>query len=223
METTPGFPLPRRAALRTLVLCVCCGLLLYVSLEPTPAPKLTHSSWTILLFWPSPSPSIVPVIHHPPLPPPRPFNDSKVALLIEDRPVAHLAPLLLHMISVVPSDWRFVFLGGAESVAFLNRSRAVRAQVGCGKLDLRELPTAFSAKGQEPISQTLTSLAFWRWLGGADTWSWEHPYVEEEQGVEGRRPQVEWVLLFQTDSILCANSQASLNDWLHYDWVGAPW
>lgn len=165
--------------------------------------------------------------HHPsPLPPPRPFNDSKVALLIEDRPVAHLAPLLLHMISVVPSDWRFVFLGGAESVALLNRSRAVRAQVGCGKLDLRELPAAFSVKGQEPISQTLTSLAFWRWLGGRETWSWQDPYVEEEDvGVSGagRRHQVEWVLLFQTDSILCANSQASLNDWLQYDWVGAPW
>lgn len=138
------------------------------------------------------------------------------------------------MISVVPSDWRFVFLGGAESVRFLNRSRAVRAQVSTGKLDLRELPRAFSSKGQEPISQTLTSLAFWRWLGGKDTWSWEDPYVEEqeEQGGGGttaaaaaaaRRHQVEWVLLFQTDSILCANSQESLNDWLHYDWVGAPW
>lgn len=164
--------------------------------------------------------------------PSRPFNDSKVALLIEDRPVAHLAPLLLHMISVVPPDWRFVFLGSVESVVFLNNSLAVRMQVRSGKLDLRELPLGFSSKGQEPLSQTLTSVEFWRWLGGKDTWDWEDPYVDEEEAeaeeerngvVPGRRPQVEWVLIFQTDSILCANSKASLNDWLHYDWVGAPW
>jgi len=33
----------------------------------------------------------------------------------------------------------------------------------------------------------------------------------------------EWLLVFQTDSVLCANSRQSLNNWLDYDWVGAPW
>lgn len=33
----------------------------------------------------------------------------------------------------------------------------------------------------------------------------------------------EWLLVFHTDSMLCANSNRSLNDWLDYDWVGAPW
>lgn len=131
------------------------------------------------------------------------------------------------MISVVPPDWRFVFLGSAESVAFLNNSLPVQMQAQNGKLDLRELPGSFSSKGQEPLSQTLTTLAFWQWLGGKDTWDWKDPYVdglrEGPGGTRERRPQVEWVLVFQTDSILCANSKASLNDWLHYDWVGAPW
>jgi len=30
-------------------------------------------------------------------------------------------------------------------------------------------------------------------------------------------------LIFQTDSIMCANSGVSLNSWLDYDYVGAPW
>lgn len=35
-------------------------------------------------------------------------------------------------------------------------------------------------------------------------------------------PGVEWMLKFESDSILCANSDQSLNDWLHYDWAAAP-
>lgn len=196
--------------------------------QPSSCQGLTSTRYSSLLFS-YPVSHLVPVVKPDPLRiPSRPFNDSKVALLIEDRPIAHLAPLLLHMISVVPPDWRFVFLGSVESVAFLNNSLAVRTQVRSGKLDLGELPRNFSSKGKEPLSQTLTSVEFWRWLGGKDTWDWKDPYVDEE-GEEpngmapGRRPQVEWVLIFQTDSILCANSKASLNDWLHYDWVGAPW
>lgn len=35
-------------------------------------------------------------------------------------------------------------------------------------------------------------------------------------------PGVEWLLKFESDAIMCANSDKSLNDWLHYDWAGAP-
>jgi len=33
---------------------------------------------------------------------------------------------------------------------------------------------------------------------------------------------VEWLMKFESDSILCANSDDSLNDWLDYSWAGAP-
>ncbi|RYC62840.1 hypothetical protein CHU98_g3369 [Xylaria longipes] len=58
-----------------------------------------------------------------------------------------------------------------------------------------------STDGQEMISRFLTNL-----------WLYETVL----------RP-AEWLLLFQTDSILCANSRQNLNDFLDYDWVGAPW
>ncbi|KAK5629794.1 hypothetical protein RRF57_005509 [Xylaria bambusicola] len=130
-----------------------------------------------------------------------PFNASKVALLIENRSLPNLAPLLLHFVAVVPPDWRFRFMGSPESVSSLNASHAVRSQVAAGKLDLTFIPTNMSTSGGEMISQFLTNL-----------WVYETLL----------RP-AEWLLVFQSDSILCANSRQNLNDFLEYDWVGAPW
>ncbi|KAL7911054.1 hypothetical protein GGI35DRAFT_492521 [Trichoderma velutinum] len=130
-----------------------------------------------------------------------PYNTSKVALLIENRPSAILAPLMLHFISVVPPDWHFRFMGSPLSVASINRSAAIRHQVAAGKLDLTYIPENMSTNGQEEISQFLTTL----WL------------------YEAVLQPSEWLLVFQTDSMLCANSRLNLNDYLEYDWVGAPW
>lgn len=33
----------------------------------------------------------------------------------------------------------------------------------------------------------------------------------------------EWLLTFHSDAILCANSAVSVDEWLGWDWVGAPW
>jgi hypothetical protein len=130
-----------------------------------------------------------------------PYNASKVALLIENRPNPILAPLMLHFMSVVPPDWRFRFMGSIESVEHLNKSMAIRQQVQAGKLDLTYIPSNMSTAGQEMISRFLTTL----WL-----------YEEVLQPAE-------WLLVFQTDSILCANSRQNINDFLEYDWIGAPW
>ncbi|KAH8798963.1 hypothetical protein F5882DRAFT_319344 [Hyaloscypha sp. PMI_1271] len=130
-----------------------------------------------------------------------PYNASKVALLIENRVNPILAPLMIHFMSVVPPDWRFRFMGSLESVEFLNTSRAIRNHVASGKLDLTYIPANMTTASQEEISRFLTTL----WL------------------YETVLQPAEWLLVFQTDSMLCANSRQSLNNWLDYDWVGAPW
>jgi hypothetical protein len=132
---------------------------------------------------------------------PSQFNQSKVALLIENRVNPILSPLLLHFMSVVPPDWRFRFMGSSESVAAVNTSRAIRQHVASGKLDLTYIPANMTTGSQEEISRFLTTL----WL------------------YETVLQPAEWLLVFQTDSMLCANSRQSLNNWLEYDWVGAPW
>jgi hypothetical protein len=129
------------------------------------------------------------------------FNESKVALLIENRPFPILAPLMLHFISVVPPDWRFRFMGSVESVEHINKSMAIREHVAAGKLDLTHIPANMTTGSQEEISRFLTNL-------------WLYEVVLQP---------AEWLLVFQTDSILCANSRQTLNDYLEFDWVGAPW
>ena len=124
-----------------------------------------------------------------------------MALLIENRPNPILAPLMLHFMSVVPPDWRFRFMGSVESVEHLNKSMAIREQVRAGKLDLTYIPSNMTTGSQEEISRFLTTL-------------WLYEVVLQP---------AEWLLVFQTDSILCANSQRNLNDYLDYHWIGAPW
>ena len=34
---------------------------------------------------------------------------------------------------------------------------------------------------------------------------------------------VGWLLVWHSDAILCANAEKDLEDWIGWDWVGAPW
>ncbi|KAF3926183.1 hypothetical protein ABW21_db0205704 [Orbilia brochopaga] len=161
--------------------------------------------WAGVLF-PSASREVIARVPHVKIefnqPPPRsPFNETKVAVLIEGRALGHLTPLLLHYMSVVPPDWRFKFFGSKESVRHVNRSRIVRHHVDDGKLDIALLPKPYKMNGQEATSQTFTNLEFYRDI---------------------LKP-AEFLLVFQTDAMLCANSGQNLDDWLVYDWVGAAW
>ncbi|KAK3366438.1 hypothetical protein B0H63DRAFT_565901 [Podospora didyma] len=108
------------------------------------------------------------------------FNGFKVALLIEDRPLPILAPLMLHFMSVVPPDWRFRFMGSIERVEHINQSMAICEHVATSKLDLTCIPSNMSTGSQEEISRFLTTL-------------WLYEVV--------LRP-AEWLLIFQTESIL---------------------
>ena len=137
---------------------------------------------------------------HPAYDPKTQFNSSKVALLIEGRPIPHLVPQLLHMISVVPPDWRFVFIGTNKSVISVSRSFATQYQEANGKLDLVILPEPWAIDSKEDVYRLLTDIRFY----------------------DEFLPDVEWLLKFESDSIMCANSADSLNDWLHYSWAGAP-
>ncbi|KAF3913180.1 hypothetical protein AA313_de0205222 [Arthrobotrys entomopaga] len=96
---------------------------------------------------------------------------------------------------------RFKFFGTPESVQHVNRSRIVRAHVTDGKLDVAQLPEGMDMAGQEATSQTFTNLTFYRDV----------------------LAPAEFLLVFQTDAMLCANSQQNLDDWLDFDWVGASW
>lgn len=128
------------------------------------------------------------------------YNHAKVALLIEPRPLPHLVPQLLHMISVVPPDWRFVFIGSEKSVVSVERAYATKYQQVIGKLDLMILPEPWDIQSKEGVYRALTDMRFY----------------------DEFLPGVEWILKYESDSILCSNSPKSLNEWLDWSWVGAP-
>lgn len=76
-------------------------------------------------------------------------------------------------------------MGSEASVAYLNKSAAIRQQERAGKLDLTYIPKNMSTNGQEEISRFLTN----RWL------------------YETVLAPAEWLLIYQTDSKCCWNNQ----------------
>ncbi|KAM3068460.1 hypothetical protein ACMFMG_009601 [Clarireedia jacksonii] len=133
---------------------------------------------------------------------PMPLDPSRVALLLETRPLPHLPALLAHFISVLPPQWAFRFVGSPEANALISSS-SLSYHIKTGKLVVDELPPKYDIKSQESISTTLTDLSFYK---------------------EFLAP-AEWLLMFQSDSIICAASEHSIEDFVsaHYSWVGAPW
>jgi hypothetical protein len=127
------------------------------------------------------------------------YDQRKVALIIEPRPLPHLVPQMLHMMAVVPPDWRFVFVGSELSVVGLGRAQTIKHQQVLGKLDLLVLPEPWSIENKEHIFRVLTDIRFY----------------------DEFLPGVEWILKYESDSMMCANSQHSLNEWLHWSWAGA--
>jgi Protein of unknown function (DUF5672) len=121
---------------------------------------------------------------------------KKVAAIIEDRPMANLIPLILHFSSVLGPDWPIILFTSlknvTESAPFM---RAIKGNV----LKIHALPDGLKFTNHQSVSNFL-----------ARTWFWE------------QLAPAEHVLLFQADSILCANAPQTVDDYLQYDFVGAP-
>ena len=83
----------------------------------------------------------------------------------------------------------------------VNRSLAIQHHQNDGKIQLKLAPQNASYPGREQRNRLLTDAAFYK------------EYL----------PAAEWLFMYHADSILCANAENDLNDWLKYDWVGAPW
>lgn len=130
------------------------------------------------------------------------LDKKRVALIIETRPASVLPELLAHMISVLPPQWVVKMVGTNESLASTLSSRSLGYHLKSTKLQLVNLPDHYPMTRQETVSQTLTNITFYR-----------HFMASAER-----------ISMFQTDSIICAASKQSVDDWVdkNYSWVGAP-
>jgi hypothetical protein len=133
---------------------------------------------------------------HQVFPSPKSKTAKNVAVIIEDRPLAIISPLLLHFSSVLGPAWPIVYY--TREVTHANSSSWQRA-IADGRIEIRQIPDGIEFTKHASVSEFLTS-----------------PWLWEQLAPAGH------VLLFQTDSIVCANSPAKMDDFLEYDFIGAP-
>ncbi|KAI9731109.1 MAG: hypothetical protein M1818_007967 [Claussenomyces sp. TS43310] len=121
--------------------------------------------------------------------------------MVETRPIPHLPAQFAHMAAVIPPEWQLLFMGTPDSIAFMRSSRVISNLEASQRLRFTELPDNYSVKDRESISQMFTD---------------HHLYASI-------LAPAEHLLVFQPDAIFCVNSEQSLNDYLEWDWIGAPW
>ena len=122
---------------------------------------------------------------------------DKVAVILEDRNLTHLMPLMMHFHSVLGPSWPIVLFTSYNTP--LSTSAPFQRAIADSRILIKHIPEGIKLKTSHAVSSFLTKPWFWEQLAPAKR-----------------------VLLFQADSILCANSPVRIDDFLEYDMVGAP-
>lgn len=124
---------------------------------------------------------------------------NKAAVIIETRYRTNLIPLILHFSTVLGPSWPILIYTSVESVGLFASSAALSRYLRSGLIQLRILPSTVLFTNSNSVNKFMT-----------DRWIWEN------------LAPVENVLIFQSDSMLCANAARSVDDFFAYDFVGAP-
>jgi len=142
-------------------------------------------------------PDTSPVVTEPPQKP----DPGKVAVFVETRLSHSTAPLILHFMTVLGPSWSIHIFTTDRSwlEGNLPVSAPFQQAIEARRIVLRPLPpdTEFQTHGS--VSQFLVQ-----------PWLWEQLQPAKH------------ALLFQSDSIICSNSPFTVDDFLDYDFVGAP-
>ncbi len=127
-----------------------------------------------------------------------PSSDEKIAAIVETRMLDNLIPLILHFAMVLGPTWQVV-LFITEEIWRMPNSTHFQRVVREGQVKVRFLPPE-------------TDLADWETV----SWFMTRPWLWEQVRSASR------VLIFQTDSIICTNSNWTVDDFLEWDFIGAP-
>lgn len=148
----------------------------------------------------------IPIVPEPPRMPSADYESlyngtiiDKVAVIIEDRPKPNLVPLVLHFSTVLGPTWPIIIYTSAETTAHFSTSQALLRLIHTGIVQIRQLPSTILFEKSDSVSSFLTQ-----------SWLWEE------------LEPAKFVLLFQTDSVLCSKAARSVEDFFDYDFVGAP-
>ncbi|KAI0118836.1 hypothetical protein GGR51DRAFT_134615 [Nemania sp. FL0031] len=126
-------------------------------------------------------------------------HSDRVAVIVEDRPLGNLIPVILHFHSVLGPEWPVILYTSEQASETLLRSTPFSRAVAASEIEIRHLPAGTAFTSHASVSVFLTSPFLWADLA---------PYAK--------------ILLFQADSILCSAAPGHVDDFLHLDLVGAP-
>jgi hypothetical protein len=124
---------------------------------------------------------------------------KKVAALMETRASPNLVPLILHFASVLGPTWPIKIFTTPATIANLSTSAAFERKIADQSISFVHLPETETFKEHSSVSAFFSKPWFWEQLAPAER-----------------------VLMFQSDSIICANSRRTVDDFLEYDFIGAP-
>ncbi|ORY59077.1 uncharacterized protein BCR38DRAFT_399218 [Pseudomassariella vexata] len=106
---------------------------------------------------------------------------------------------MLHFHSVLGPEWPIIFYTTPNTSSALSTSAPFARAINENRFEVRFLPPEAVFDSHRAVSLFL-----------ADTWLWEDlaPFQK--------------LLLFQADSIICSASEATVDDYIEYDLIGAP-
>jgi hypothetical protein len=121
---------------------------------------------------------------------------SKIAVIVEPRQHPLLVPIVQNFMQVLGEDWKIQIFHGTQNGDFIKTS-SLNDQIREGRIYLSEINVAnLDIAGYNSL---FFSTGFWENLLGEN------------------------ILIFQTDTVLCKASRLKVEDFLKYDYVGAPW
>lgn len=132
---------------------------------------------------------------------------EKVATITDTLFTPYLIPLILHYHAVLGPSWPIVFYTSQETydrhfspnATAPSTSAVWRSAVADGSIETRIVAPEFNLTTRKGVN-----------LYFSNPWLWE------------QLAPAEHVLVFQADSIVCANAQRTVDDFLEWDFIGAP-
>ena len=118
------------------------------------------------------------------------------------------------MLTIVPPSWPVVFVASTETASIVRRNQAAARYEELGKLRIVDIETGEGSRWSQPWGRRWDDLSVDEMGNRLLT---NLNFYEEELR------EVEWLLVWHSDAILCANAESDLEDWIGWDWVGAPW
>lgn len=126
----------------------------------------------------------------------RPKAGQNVAVIIENRSLDKAIPLLEHFGKVLGPDWPIYLFTTQKNFPNAPEFKQMRRS---GQLRVKSLPKTVAFETRRDVSHFLTRSWLYNKLAPAGH-----------------------ILFFQTDSIICAHSTTHIEDYLQYDFIGAP-